>query len=315
VPLEFIRPIRQYRQIDTLPNELLAAGLAPRLAMLRALGHSGNVTRAAEELGVPQPTVSRWLASLAVQVGAPVVVKDGRGVRLTRAGLLLIEAATTAMATLEAGTRRVAEEVDPGSGRVVLGFLHLLGRSLVPELVRGFRDRHPGVRIGLVQASRSQIIQQLHRGEVDLAFFGPPPQEPELAWAPLRRQELMLVLPEGHRLAGRSRVRVAELAGEDFVGLEHGFGVRQITDDLCAAAGFTPRLAFESQESDTVRGLVAAGLGVAILPAAEHPTPRLVEIPVVPKATRTVALAWPAHDHLAPAVRAFRDFGLARQAV
>jgi DNA-binding transcriptional LysR family regulator len=289
---------------------LLAASLAPRLAMLRALAQEGNVTRAAAVLGVPQPTVSRWLAALSSEVGAPVVVKDGRGVRLTRAGLLLVETATSAMGALEAGTRRVIEEVDPGSGRVVLGFLHLLGRSLVPELVKSFRTRHSGVRIGLVQASRAQIVEEVRTGEVDLAFFGPPPDEPDLGWAPLQRQELMLVLPEDHRLAGRARVRVGELAGEDFVGLEHGFGVRQITDDLCAAAGFTPRLAFEGQESDTVRGLVAAGLGIAILPAAEHPTPRLVEIPVLPKATRTIALAWPAHDHLTPAVRAFRDFAL-----
>jgi DNA-binding transcriptional LysR family regulator len=310
MPVAFIRPIRQYQAIDTSLHESLAASIAPRLAMLRALAASGNVTQAAESLGVPQPTVSRWLAALGTSAGAPLVVKDGRGVRLTRAGTLLVEAASAAMDALEAGTRRVVEEVDPGSGRVVLGFLHMLGRSLVPELVRAFRAGHPGVRFGLVQSSRVEVLSRLRSGEVDLAFFGPPPDDPALAWAPLQRQELKLILPVSHRFARRSRVRIAELAAEDFVGLEHGFGLRQVTDDLCAAAGFTPKMAFEGQESDTVRGLVAAGLGVALLPVAEHPTPGLVEIPVTPRAARLIALAWPAHDHLAPAVRAFRDYAL-----
>jgi DNA-binding transcriptional LysR family regulator len=278
--------------------------------MLRALALEGTITRAAERLGVPQPTVSRWLVALGEEVGSPLVVKDGRGVRLTRAGLLLVEAASAAMGALEAGTRRVVEEVDPGSGRVVLGFLHMLGRSLVPELVRAFRSRHPHVRFRLVQASRDEVQSQLRSGEVDLAFFGPPPNDPLLAWAPMQHQELKLILPLGHRLAGRARVRIAELAEEDFIGLEHGFGLRQVTDDLCAAAGFTPRITFEGQESDTVRGLVAAELGVALLPMAEHPVPGLVEVPVTPKAARLVALAWPAHDHLAPAVRTFRDYAL-----
>jgi DNA-binding transcriptional LysR family regulator len=291
-------------------HESLATSIAPRLAMLRALAQEGNVTKAAARLGVPQPTVSRWLAALGSELGAPVVVKDGRGVRLTRAGALLAAASADAMAALESGTRRVIEETDPTRGRVVLGFLHMLGRSLVPELVRAFRAHHPHIRFGLVQASRAEIMARLWSGEVDLAFFGPPPDEPSLAWAPVRRQEIKLVLPSTHRLAERTKVRILELADEDFVGLEHGFGMRQLTDDLCATAGFTPRMAFEGQESDTVRGLVAAGLGVAILPEAEFPTPGLVEIPLAPKASRLLALAWPAHDQLAPAVRAFRDYAL-----
>jgi DNA-binding transcriptional LysR family regulator len=308
--VEFIRPIRQYVLIDANMNESLAAHIAPRLAMLRALAAEGTVTGAAERLGVPQPTVSRWLAALSADVGAPLVVKDGRGVRLTRAGHLLAETATASMGALEAGTRRVVEEVDPDTGRVVLGFLHMLGRTLVPELVSAFRTGHPGVRYGLVQASRGEILARLRSGEVDLAIFGPPPADADVAWAPMEHQELKLVLPAGHRLAGRARVRIAELADEDFVGLEHGFGLRQITDDLCATAGFTPRMAFEGQESDTVRGLVAAGLGVALLPTTEVPLPGLVEVPVTPKAGRLVVLAWPAHDQMAPAVRAFRDYAL-----
>lgn len=291
-------------------NESLAASIAPRLAMLRLLATEGTVTRVAALMGVPQPTVSRWLSALATEVGAPVVTRDGRGIRLTRAGRLLASAATAAMGALESGTRQALEEVDPDSGRVVLGFLHMLGRSLVPELLRAYRFTHPRVRFGLIQSSRAEIIARMAAGEVDLALYSPPPDTPGLSWAPLQQQELKLVLPGTHRLACRAHVQVADLADEDIVGLEPGFGMRQITDDLCAAAGFTPRMAFEGQESDTVRGLVLSGLGVAILPEAELRTPGLVEISLRPRVHRTLALVWPEHDELTPAVRSFRDFAL-----
>ncbi|WP_238412757.1 LysR family transcriptional regulator [Saccharothrix deserti] len=283
--------------------------LVPRLAVLRALAADEHVTHAAESVGVPQPTVSRWLAALGASVGAPVVVRSGRRVRLTRAGRLLCEAADRALAALEAGHRAAAEEVSPERGQVALGFLHLLGRSVVPALVSGFREFHPSVRFRLVQDSRQDILDHLVNGVVDLALVSPPPTDPAFAHAVVREEELVLVVPPGHRLAGRASVRVAELAGEEFVGLEPGYGLRQITDDLCAAAGFVPTLAFEGQETETVRGLVAAGLGVALLPHADSPS-GLPEIPLTPRASREIALVWPADPPLPPAVRAFRDHAL-----
>ncbi|WP_461122792.1 LysR family transcriptional regulator [Saccharothrix stipae] len=285
--------------------------LVPRLAVLRALAADEHVTHAADAVGVPQPTVSRWLAALGTSLGAPVVVRSGRRVRLTRAGRLLCEAADRALTALEAGQRAATEEVSPERGVVALGFLHLLGRSLVPTLVSSFREDHPSVRFRLVQNSRQDILADLVDGVVDLALVSPPPTDPAFAHAVVREEELILVVPPGHRLAGRASVAVAELAGEEFVGLEPGYGLRQITDDLCAAAGFAPALAFEGQETETVRGLVAAGLGVALLPHADSPS-GLPEIPLIPRAAREIALAWLAEAPLPPAVRAFRDHALVR---
>lgn len=280
-----------------------------RLTVLRALAADEHVTRAAEQAGVPQPTASRWLASLGESLGAPVITRSGRRVRLTRAGRLLCDAADRALAVLEAGHRAAAEEVSPDRGQVALGFLHLLGRSVVPALVSSFREHHPSVRFRLVQNSRQDILTGLTDGAVDLALVSPPPADPAFTHAVVREEELVLVVPPGHHLAGRTSVRVAELAGEDFVGLEPGYGLRQITDALCAAAGFTPTLTFEGQETDTVRGLVAAGLGVALLPHADSPS-GLPEIPLTPRAAREIALVWPTDTPLPPAVRAFRDHAL-----
>ncbi|TVT37543.1 LysR family transcriptional regulator [Amycolatopsis rhizosphaerae] len=294
---------------EELADQRLAARLAPELALLAALSETGNITRAAERLGVPQPTASRRLAALAETVGAPLVEPAGRGIRLTRVGAILAGTATRALTTVTAGARQAREELEPDSGHVVLGFLHLLGRWLVPNLLRDFRAGHRGVRFTLVQGSRQRIMDQLTAGEVDLALVAPLPiGDPAFGGTLLTEQELLLSVPRGHRLAGRQRIRFAELADEEFVTLEPGYGLRQIADALCAEAGFEPRIAFEGQESDTVRGLVAAGLGVALLPrfGAGHPA-GVVEIPLWPKVTRTIGLVWPVGEHFTPAVRAFRD--------
>ncbi|GAB3583858.1 LysR family transcriptional regulator [Amycolatopsis endophytica] len=298
-----------YDSVEESPDQELAARLAPHLALLAALGETRNITRAAERLGVPQPTVSRRLAALSGAAGAPLTRPDGRGVRLTRAGEILAATAVRALGVVETGARQTREEIAADSGHVVLGFLHLLGRWLVPSLLRDFRTDHPGVRFSLVQGSRQHVLDRLAEGELDLALVAPLPDDPALDRFALSEQELLLSVPEAHPLARRHRIRVAELADEPFVTLEHGYGLRQIIDELCAAAGFAPKIAFESQESDTARGLVAAGLGVALLPRfGPAPPAGVVEVPLSPRVSRTIGLTWRAGEHLTPAVHAFRDY-------
>ncbi|WP_370542248.1 LysR family transcriptional regulator [Amycolatopsis sp. FDAARGOS 1241] len=291
----------------------MTSQLAPHLQLLATLRSTRNVTRTAELLGVPQPTVSRRLAALSESLGAPLTVPDGRGIRLTRAAELLAEAAERALIAVDAGARLAREEIEPDSGRVVLGFLHLLGRSLVPALLRDYRAVAPRARFTLVQGSRQEMVDRLAEGQLDLALLAPVPDEPGFETAVLARQPILLSVPAGHRLAGRHGVRMEELAGEEFVLLEPGYGLRRITDELCAAAGFEPRIAFEGQESDTVRGLVAAGLGVALLPHFEPGAPAgVAEVPIVPPVGRTIGLAWRRGEPVSRSVGEFREFVLGR---
>lgn len=304
--------------INTVVNESgswqdasqLAAQLSPTLALLRAVAAEGHLTRAAERVGMPQPTVSRALAKLSEQLGAPVITHQGRGIRLTRAGRTLASAADEALRTLETGCRSAVEEVDPERGQVVFGFQHTMGSSIVPALIRDFRARHPEVRFGLVQGPRDDLLDRMHSGEIDLCLISPPPPaDDSLETLAVREEPLLAVLFEQHRLAARNRLALADLAGDDFVATRRGYGLRQIFTDLAEQAGITPHLAFESEEVDTVRGLVAAGLGVALLPPAETgPAPGTVEIALDPAAHRTISLAWPAKRAMPPAVHAFRDF-------
>ncbi|GAA4612827.1 LysR substrate-binding domain-containing protein [Saccharopolyspora hordei] len=302
--------VDQSQPVDD-PSQL-AAHLAPTLAVLRAVAAEGHVTRAAEVLGVPQPTVSRTLAKLGARLGAPVTARQGRGILLTRAGTLLARAAEDAMQRLEAGCRAVVEELDPDRGRVTFGFQHTMGSTLVPPLLRGFRDQHPQVRFELVQGSRDTMLARTWAGEVDLCLVAPlPVGDPRWECATVQEEPLVAVLHVHHRLARRAALRLADLAAEDFVAMRPGYGMRQIFMRLAESAGFEPRLAYESEEVDTVRGLVAAGLGVAVLPpAGTAPAPDTVEIPLTPPAYRTIGLAWPANRPQPPAVRTFRDHAL-----
>ena len=294
-----------------LSAEAPAVLLAPLLAQFVAVARREHVTRAAAELGMPQPTLSRAVARLEGELGVALLHREGRTVRLTRAGEIFRAAAERALAEVERGAEAARAEADPVGGRVAFGFLHTMGSEAVPMLLRGFRAEYPKVRFQLVQDYTDSMLERLRAGELDLCLVSPRPEVPELTARRLGEQRLRLVVPVEHRLAGRQRVRLAEVAGDAFVTLEPGYGLRRITDTLCAEAGFTPRISFEGEEAETLRGLVAAGLGVAVLPPATAPRPDVAELQLTsPGARRELSLAWVTGRPLTPPAESFRRYVL-----
>ncbi|MFB6893173.1 LysR substrate-binding domain-containing protein [Kitasatospora sp. NPDC056327] len=294
---------------------LPAVQLAPLLAQFAAVARLEHVTQAAALLAMPQPTLSRSVARLEAELGVGLLVRQGRTVRLTRAGRLLLASVERALGEVERGVEAARAEADPTSGRVAFGFLHTMGTDAVPVLLRDFRAAYPQVRFQLVQDYVGAMLDRLRAGELDVCLVAPLPEDdPALAARRLDEQRLHLAVPADHRLAGRRRIRLAEVALEPFVGLERGYGLRAITDGFCAEAGFVPRIAFEGEEAETLRGLVAAGLGVALLPPALVPRPGVVELEVTaPRTRRAIGLAWVAGRALTPPAAAFRDFVLSRR--
>ncbi|WP_280719622.1 LysR family transcriptional regulator [Kitasatospora sp. MAP5-34] len=291
-----------------------ASRLAPQLAQFAAVARLEHVTQAAQLLGMPQPTLSRAVARLEGELGVQLLARQGRTVRLTRAGRLLLGSVERALAELERGAEAARAEADPAAGRVAFGFLHTMGTDAVPALLRDFRAEHPKVRFQLVQDYVTAMLERLRAGELDLCLVSPLPDAPDLTARPLDEQRLYLTVPVDHRLAGRRRIRLVEVADEPFVAVEEGYGLRAITDGFCAEAGFVPRIAFEGEEAETLRGLVAAGLGVALLPPSLVPRPGVVELEVTaPRTRRAIGLAWVTGRPLTPPVAAFRDFVLSRR--
>ena len=287
--------------------------LVPLLRQFVAVAREEHMTRAAESLGIPQPTLSRSIARLEAELGVPLFARPGRSIKLTRHGRYLLEPSERVLLTLTATLERLTGEADPAHGRVALGFLHTLGVEIVPRLLRDFRASHPAVRFALVQGGGQRVVAALRDGEIDLCLTALPVGQDVHARG-LAEQRIDLFVPAGHRLAARrDGVPLAAAADEDFIVMEHGYSLRAITDALFHEAGFEPKIAFEGEEADTARGLVGAGLGVSLLPvtAASLADPSVVPVRVTaPRAARTIGIAWRADHPLTAPAATFRDFAL-----
>jgi len=269
-----------------------------------------TVTEVAELFMVSQPGVSRALARLEQQAGTPLLYRSGRILRPTRAGSVLKRHVDAVLHALDDGLAAVAELLDPGTGTVSLAFQQSFGRRLVPELISGFRQWHPDVSFVLEPSYDALGSSLVASGRTDLEVTARAPHNPDVRWEPLFSQPLSLALPPGHRLGGRSGASLAEVADDDFVMLRPPWELRRLCDDLCTAAGFEPRVAFEGDDLPMVRGFVAACLGVAVVPDDGHGDGALVPI-TDPGAFRTVGLAWSRSRRLLPSAELFRDHALA----
>jgi DNA-binding transcriptional LysR family regulator len=292
-----------------------------------------TVTEVSELEIVTQSGISRALARLEAQVGTPLLERSGRTLRLTRTGEVFKPHVDRLLAELRGGLDAVAQFVSPETGTVAVAFQQSLGSWLVPDLLGSFRGAHPGVGFRLTNARDELHGLPLDGGAADLEIgtrrfrAGPEATRPgDLAVRTQRigNEPLRLALRATHPLAGRPRasagpagsgrpgIRLAEVAREPFIGLRPTSALRKLGDDLCAAAGFRPTVVFEGDDLSNVRGLVTAGLGVAIVPAPRAGSPvagpgPLLYLPILDDgADRDIYLTWPADKPLLPAPDLFR---------
>jgi LysR family transcriptional activator of glutamate synthase operon len=288
------------------------------LRWFQQVADGATVTEVSELEQVTQSGVSRALARLERQVGAPLLRRSGRTLRMTQAGAVFKNHVDAMLHNFDDGLAAVNELLDPDSGTVVLAFQHSLGTWLVPDLVRGFRARQGSVRFELHQVRDEVGAPVLYGGRADLEISSRHPQDPAFAGRPIALEPLRLAVPREHRLAAREQVRLADAAGEPFISLRPRSALRKLTDELCLHEGFRPDVVFEGEDLTTVRGFVAAGLGVAVAPAPRTGTPEAGDGPVSylrisnENAIREIRLTWSADRRLLPAAERFRDYVLAR---
>jgi DNA-binding transcriptional LysR family regulator len=280
-----------------------------QLEYFRAVARRQHFTQAAEELGITQPTLSRAISRLERDLGVALFDQEGRSVRLNRYGRAFLPHVDRALSALAEGERELIDLSDRERGVIAFGFAHALGTRVVPDLIAGFRQQHPLARFQLLQNAAHIILAELEAGDVDLALVSPlPPATERIESVELASEELFLVVPHDHRFAKRTSVKLSELRDDTFVCLRQGYGLRTLTDGFCAQAGFTPKIAFEGEEIATLRGLVAVGLGVAIIPsaglAAEQAPPELrISEPIC---RRNIGLLWEPSRYQPELTQAFR---------
>jgi molybdate transport repressor ModE-like protein len=283
-----------------------------RLRVLREVARQGSFSGAAEALSFTQSAISQHVAALEREAGASLVERGPRGVRLTDAGTALVAHADAIVARLDDAEEELAAIAGLRGGRLRLACFPSAGAALVPDAIAGFSDRYPEVDLRLAEAEPDESLPGLGTGEHDLAvtydyktpFGDEPPKGIERTH--LLDDVLHAAVPRDHSLAGRARLRAEDLADESWIN-----GVRlcgEFVLGFCLAAGFQPRVALESNDYATMQGLVAAGVGVTLIPDLVLATGVNPGVAVIPFAgeppVRRIWAATAAEGYRAPATEA-----------
>lgn len=260
-----------------------------------AVAELGSFTRAAERCFVVQSALSHQVARLEQELGARLFHRTSRQVRLSREGEAFLPMARQCLDAADRAVAEVAAANGEVRGPLSVGLIPTVVAVDVVQALRGLRDTHPGVRIRLVSGNSDEFIRQVADGELDLAFLGLP-EGREITGVGSRllaRDRHRAVLGPDHALAGRRRLRLADLAGETFVDFPAGTPGRQQVDLAFAAAGLTREVAFEVADMLAMGRILRSGLGVALLAAGfADQLPGLVTIPVTHAPTRTEHVIW-----------------------
>ncbi|MGH4032225.1 LysR family transcriptional regulator [Actinomycetota bacterium Odt1-20B] len=278
------------------------------LRYFRTVARHEHISRAADELRVAQPSVSRTIARLEAELGVPLFDRRGRRVHLNRYGRLFLRHVERALGELDDARRAVRDAAEADAGSVTVASEALV--TLTYALAR-FRTAHPDVEVRLSQAGAEEMSRQLRAREVDFCVASQPLTGPSLQTLELLREEVLLALPPGHRLAGRDRVTVADVADEPFITTRPGLWPRALLDRLFTEAGLTPHITCESDEPSATGDLIGAGLGVGLVPAMSRAstlraTGAWVRLDA-PGCERTLTLVWRADGYLSEAARKFKE--------
>lgn len=262
-----------------------------------AVAETRHFTRAAELVHVAQPSLSQQIRSLERELGADLFLRARGNITLTDAGEALLPLARRILADADTARHEVQELAQLRGGRVRLGATPSVCTGLLPDVLRAFHDRYPGIRLLIEEGGSHDLVRELARGALDLALvvLPLPTPSPALTTVELLREDLVVVSSPESPAPGRGRtVRIPDLEGERMVMFRHGYDLRELTVAACRAEGFEPDFAVEGGEMDAVLGFVRSGLGLAVVPrmVATRSGRGLRVTPLAPPGLhRTIALA------------------------
>ena len=255
--------------------------------------------RAAARLHVTQPSLSRAVRQLERELGADLLTRTKRSVRLTEAGRALLQAAPHAMEEVERACELARGAARGETGQLRLGFLPSANVALVPALVRESRKASPHLLLRLHELFDDPQLAALSERRLDLGILRAPRPDDELTFEPLLREDLSLVVARDHRLARRRRVSFRDLRHEDLIIWPRSMAAQTYDSviEACRTAGFSPHVVQEADSSQTIIGLVAAGVGVAVLASSygARSGEDVVFLPIAGSES-TLYLAWRAGD-------------------
>ncbi|TMU85104.1 LysR family transcriptional regulator [Bacillus sp. BHET2] len=269
-----------------------------------------HMTRAAEELRIAQPSLSKTISRLEEDLGVPLFERQNRQIKLNHFGKLFLNRVERVFMEINEGKREILEgmKVEEHTIRMAVTIPRVL-----PDLIGAFLKDNPHVRFQQFVHSMTEMKKQLKNGEIDFCISSIPLGEDEdIVWEPLMTEEIFLIVPPGHRFEDRDEIDLIEVKDEPFISMNTGYGLRSLTDEFCLKAGFSPVISFEGDEPGVIGDLVRQGLGIAFIPAISwmnrrNPFPHKIRIKN-PTCQRTIGLGWSKRRHFTKTAKQFHPF-------
>jgi LysR family hydrogen peroxide-inducible transcriptional activator len=280
-----------------------------QLRYVMAVARTGNFSRAAELCHISQPSLSQQIAKLESELGERLFSRLKRTAVLTSAGEALLHRATRILAEVDAAHRDVADAAEQVRGKVSVGVLPTIAPYLLPRVLALTARECPGMEVRIHEATTAQLLASAANCEIDMAIVSLPIEDQRFARQPLFEEELLLAVPPRHPLTKKRRVRLRDLETERFILMEEGHCLGDQSLRFCHRHDLQPHIAFRSAQLETIQALVAAGVGISLIPKlAMHP--KRAGQPVYlsladPKPARTICVLWRKEHHHGRVAREF----------
>jgi LysR family hydrogen peroxide-inducible transcriptional activator len=237
-----------------------------QLRYVCAVAETGSFSRAAERCQIAQPSLSQQVLKLERDLGAKLFDRLGRSVRLTEAGRAFLPHARSILSQLETARSSVADQCADLRGSVAVGAIPTIAPYLMPRYTTAFAKKYPEAKLRIVEETTPILVEGVRDLSIDVAILALPLRHKDLELFPLRTEPLFAVLPRDHPRAGSESLALRDLRGESFVMLRDGHCFRDLSIAACSHAKVTPRIAFESGQFSSIFGMVAAGVGISLVP-------------------------------------------------
>jgi len=282
-----------------------------QLKYFQTVARLENVRAAAEKLYVSQPSLSRSVDSLEKELGVMLFERSGRGIVLTKAGRLFLEYADRILEECDIAIYKM-KELSSSGGRIDIGYVFPLANYYIPHKVRMFLDK-PGnenVIFGFTQNRTSDILRGIKSGQIDVGFCAYKDNEEALEFFPIIRQEMVIIVPIGHPLAGSGSVSVRELVNYPVIGYDRFSGLGGATRRLYRDLGINPNIICECPDENAIQALVRENFGIALVADVDMLNEEEISILHVNDAelTHNVNMVWLRHHYQMPAIKRFIDF-------
>lgn len=243
-----------------------------QLRYVCAVAETGSFSRAAEHCQIAQPSLSQQVLKLEADLGAKLFDRLGRSIRLTEAGRAFLPHARSILEKMEAARSSVAEKRADVCGSVAVGVIPTIAPYLMPRCAAAFAKKYPEAKLRIVEETTPALVEGLRDLSIDFAILALPLRHKDLQSFPLRTEALFVALPKDHPHARAESLALKNLRGESFVMLRDGHCFRDLSIATCTHARISPKIAFESDQFSSVLGMVAAGVGVSLVPemALDH---------------------------------------------